>query len=98
LFQEDLTLEDTEKGTHEDMLDIIALGFKPEKTNFLVDTKHAGLMYKEACKVAKKITFSTVKASFGFTNETNIGSIFYTALGYNTCDQSPRLIERRVRQ
>jgi tryptophanyl-tRNA synthetase len=37
-------------------------------------------MYKEACKVAKKITFSTTKAVFGFDNETNIGAIFYTAM------------------
>jgi len=80
LYKKGLTLKDTEEATYEDMLDIIALGFDPKKTHFLVDTKHAGLMYKEACKVAKKITFSTVKASFGFTDSNNIGSIFYTSM------------------
>ncbi|MEM5836310.1 MAG: tryptophan--tRNA ligase [Candidatus Aenigmatarchaeota archaeon] len=80
LFHDELTLEDTKKYTYENMLDVIALGFDPKKTYFLVDTIHANLMYKEACKVAKRITFSTVKAVFGFTNETNIGSIFYTAM------------------
>jgi tryptophanyl-tRNA synthetase len=80
LYKKEVSLKDTEKATYEDMLDIIALGFKPEKTHFLIDTKHANLMYKEACKVAKKITFSTVKASFGFTDSTNIGSIFYTSM------------------
>jgi len=80
LFKDNLTLEDTEKFTYENMLDIIALGFDEKKTHFIVDTKHAGLMYKEACKVAKRITFSTAKAAFGFTNDTNIGSIFYTAM------------------
>ncbi|MBW2978056.1 tryptophan--tRNA ligase [Candidatus Woesearchaeota archaeon] len=80
LFKEKLTLEDTEKYTYENMLDIIALGFDPKKTKFLVDTKNAGLMYKEALKVAKKITFSNVKAAFGMTNDVNIGSIFYTAM------------------
>ena len=75
-----LTLEETKKWTRENMLDIIALGFDPKKTHFLIDTEHAGLMYREACKVAKKITFSTAKAVFGFNNETNIGSIFYTAM------------------
>lgn len=79
-FKEELTLEDTGKATYEDALDVIALGFDAKKTHFLIDTKHASLMYKEACKVAKKITFSTAKAAFGFTNETNIGSIFYTAM------------------
>ena len=80
LFKKGLTLEDTKKWTYENMLDVIALGFNRKKTHFLVDTKHADLMYKHACRVAKKITFSTVKAVFGFTNETNIGSIFYTAM------------------
>jgi tryptophanyl-tRNA synthetase len=80
LFKQNLKFEDIEKFLHENMLDVIALGFDPKKTHFLVDTKHANLMYKEACKVAKKITFSTVKASFGFNDSSNIGSIFYTSM------------------
>lgn len=80
LFKENLTLEDTEKFTNENMLDVIALGFDPKKTHFIVDTKHANLMYKEALKIAKRITFSTAKAAFGFGNDQNIGAIFYTAM------------------
>jgi len=80
LFKDSLTLEDTEKYLYENMLDVIAVGFDPKKTKFIIDTKHAGIMYKEAMKIAKKITFSTVKSSFGMTNETNIGAIFYTAM------------------
>lgn len=80
LFKKNLSLEDVEKYLAENMLDIIALGFNSKKTHFLIDTKHASLMYKHACRVAKKITFSTVKASFGFTESTNIGSIFYTSM------------------
>ena len=80
LFKEKLTLQDTEHWLYENMLDVIALGFNPKKTHFLIDTRHAHIMYKEAVKVAKKITFSTAKAAFGFTNETNIGSIFYTSM------------------
>ena len=80
LFKEGLSLKDTKKWTRENALDVIALGFDPKKTYFLVDTIHAKLMYREACRVAKKITLSTAKATFGFTNKTNIGSIFYTAM------------------
>mgnify|MGYP001607983291 CR=1 FL=1 len=80
LFKQNLTLKDTEKWTYENMLDVIALGFNPKKTHFLIDTKHANLMYKEAIKVAKKINFSTIKAAFGITDEINIGAIFYTSM------------------
>ncbi len=72
--------DEIQKWTHENMLDVIALGFDPKKTHFLVDTKHAGIMYPEAIKVAKKITFSSIKSAFGFTDSNNIGSIFYTAM------------------
>ena len=80
LFKQDADFEMIEKYLQDNMLDIVALGFNPKKTHFLIDTQHAGLMYKEACKVAKKITFSNVKASFGLTSDSNIGSIFYTAM------------------
>ena len=80
LYKKELTLEDTEKATYEDMKDVIALGFNPKKTFFLIDTQHAKLMYREGCRVAKKIPFSTIKASFGFGDSMNIGSIFYTSM------------------
>ncbi|MAG20060.1 tryptophan--tRNA ligase [archaeon] len=80
VFKKDLTFEDTEKFTKENMLDIIALGFNPKKTKFIIDTKHANLMYKPAMQVAKKITFSTVKATFGLNNQSNLGQIFYTSM------------------
>ena len=75
-----MTYEEIQEWTQENMKDIAALGYNPDKTHFLIDTKHAGIMYPEAIKVAKKITFSTIKASFGFTDSNNIGSIFYTAM------------------
>lgn len=76
----DKSYEEIQKWTKENMLDIIALGFDVKKTHFIVDTKHAGIMYPEAIKVAKKITFSTIKSAFGFNDSNNIGSIFYTAM------------------
>ncbi|MBI2047289.1 tryptophan--tRNA ligase [Candidatus Pacearchaeota archaeon] len=76
----DISYEKVQEYLKDNMLDVIALGFDEKKTHFLIDTKHANLMYPEACKVAKKITFSMVKSSFGFDNEANIGEIFYTAM------------------
>lgn len=80
LFKEKLTFNEVQKALNENMKDVIAIGFDPKKTHFLIDTWHANLMYKEALKVAKKITFSTAKSAFGFKGDTNIGSIFYTAM------------------
>ena len=73
-------MEEIQKWTYENMLDVIALGFDPKKTHFIVDTKNAGLMYPIAVKFADKITFSTVKSAFGFTNDFSIGQIFYTSM------------------
>ncbi len=75
-----LTYEEIQEWTKENMKDVIAMGFNSEKTHFLIDTRHAGIIYPEAIKVAKKITFSTIKSAFGFTDSNNIGSIFYTAM------------------
>jgi tryptophanyl-tRNA synthetase len=80
MFNQNLTLEQVKKFAEDNILDIIALGFDPKKTHIFIDTKHSGVLYPEAIKVAKKITFSTTKAVFGFTNETNVGSIFFTAM------------------
>ena len=76
----DMSYEEIQKWTEENMLDVIAVGFNPKKTHFIVDTKHANIMYPEAIKVAKKITFSMIKSSFGFNDSNNVGSIFYTAM------------------
>jgi len=80
LFKEGLSMKDAEHYLEENMLDVIAVGFDPKKTKFLIDTRHAKAMYKPACIISKKITFSTVKAVFGFDNSYNIGQIFYTAM------------------
>ena len=80
LFKKEITFADTEKFLYENMLDIIALGFDPKKTHFLIDTKHANLMYKPAWEVAKKLTYSMIKSTFGFDDQANVGMIFYTAM------------------
>jgi tryptophanyl-tRNA synthetase len=75
-----MSYDEIQDWMRDNMLDVIAMGFNPDKTNFLIDTVHASLMYPEAIKVAKKITFSQIKGAFGFTDSNNIGSVFYTAM------------------
>ncbi len=85
LFNFNLTLEDTYSFALENALDIIALGFDPEKTNIIIDTDNIDTLYPIALRVAKRINFSNVKAVFGFDNSTNVGSIFYTAIQSAPC-------------
>ena len=95
-----LTLEDTKKFAYENALDFIALGFDPQKTKIIINTKNIQTLYPIAARVAKKINFSNTKATFGFTNETNLGMIFYTSLQSAPCfiEDKPVLIPLGVDQ
>ena len=81
----DLTLEQTKKWAYENILDIIAVGFKPGKTFIFLDSEYGKTQFRLASEISKKITFSTAKAVFGFTNETNIGLIFHPAVQAAPC-------------
>lgn len=96
----DLTLDETKKFAYENALDFIALGFKPENTKIIINTRNIQTLYPIAAQVAKKINFSNTKGVFGFTNETNIGMIFYTSLQSAPCfiEDKPVLIPLGVDQ
>ncbi|MEM5799680.1 MAG: tryptophan--tRNA ligase [Candidatus Aenigmatarchaeota archaeon] len=80
LFKDNLTLEETRKWAYENILDIIAVGFDHKKTKIFLNTDYAKTLYKHACIIAKRITVSTAKATFGFTDSNNIGEYFYTSM------------------
>ncbi len=80
LFKRDLPLEESRRLGFENLADILAPGFDPKRTHVLFDTIAIRTLYPLALEVARRVTFSTARAVFGFTNENNIGSIFYTAL------------------
>lgn len=96
LFNLDLTLEDTKRLAYENALDFVALGFKPQKTKIFLDTEYIHTLYGIALKVAKRITYSTTKAVFGFTNSNNIGTIFYTSIQAAPCFLETELAHRNV--
>ena len=79
LFKEK-SYEEIQKWMKDNMLDVIALGFNQKKTHFIIDTLHANVIYPEAIKIAKRITFSMVRSSFGMNESSNIGQIFYTSM------------------
>jgi len=80
LFSDQLSQEDTRKAAYENLLDVIALGFHPARTKSMIDTEYIHNLYPIALEVAKRVTFSTARAVFGFDNSNNIGSIFYTSI------------------
>ena len=85
LYGQDRTLEEIKHFTYENILDIIAVGFDHRKTKIIVDTKHIKHLYPIATELAKRITFSTAKAVFGFSNSTNIGMIGFPSIQAAPC-------------
>lgn len=80
LFRGFETLGESHQVGVENALDIVALGFDPAKTRIIFDSDLIRWMYPLVLQVARRITFSTVKAVFGFTASNNIGEIFYTSI------------------
>jgi tryptophanyl-tRNA synthetase len=85
LYGPDRTMKELERYTYENILDIIAIGFNPKKTKILVNTRHIQHLYPIAIEVAKRITFSTARAVFGFSNSTNIGMIGFPPVQAAPC-------------
>lgn len=85
LYGQDRTMEEIKHYTYENILDIIAVGFDHRKTKIIVDTKHIKHLYPIATELAKRITFSTAKAVFGFSNSTNIGMIGFPSIQAAPC-------------
>jgi tryptophanyl-tRNA synthetase len=77
--KENLSFEDSMKFAEDNILDLIALGFKPGKTFIFEDFKFTDI-YKYAARIAKRITYSEAKAVFGLKPENNIGWSFYPAM------------------
>jgi tryptophanyl-tRNA synthetase len=80
LYHDDFTMMEPQKWAYENALDLIALGFEPDRTRIILDTKSMGVMYDLALRIAKHVTYSTAKAAFGFQESTNIGLLFYPAV------------------
>lgn len=94
LFNDNLQLADTKRLAYENALDVIALGFDQKRTKFVLDTECIDILYPMALEVSRRITFSTVKAVFGFEASNNIGEIFYTSVQAAPCFMEKILYDR----
>lgn len=94
LQTQDRSKEEIGHYAYENILDIIAVGFNPDKTKIILDTRHIQHLYPIATEIAKRITFSTAKAVFGFSNSTNIGMIGFPPIQAAPCFL-PSIIENK---
>jgi len=85
VIEQNLNLQQTKKFAYENALDLIALGYDSTDTSIIFDVEDIALLYDIALQVAKRITFSTAKAAFGFQDNTNIGWIFWPAMQAVPC-------------
>jgi tryptophanyl-tRNA synthetase len=85
LLHPEFTVEKSLSLMYDNSLDVIAMGFDPKKTIIISDFKNIKVLYDIAIRVAKHVTFSTVKAVFGFEGSSNIGIIFFPALQAAPC-------------
>ncbi len=95
LFSDSKDLKTINKITFENVLDIIAIGFNPNKTKIIIDTKHINYLYPLSIEIAKRITFSTAKAVFGFSSSSNIGMIGFPPIQSAPCFL-PSVIEKKL--
>jgi tryptophanyl-tRNA synthetase len=76
----DIPMEEIRKNTHENILDILSLGFKKEKTHVIIDSEQSKILYNNAILFAKRLTASTAKAVFGLKDSDNVGKYFFTSM------------------
>ncbi len=59
--------------------ELLAYGFDPNKTYFIIDQVYTNI-YNLAFKLSKKLTLSQIKTTYGYANYDNPGLIFYPAV------------------
>ncbi len=85
LLREDMDDDITGHWVYQNALDLMALGFDPDKTEFIVNTRHIDKLYPIALKVARRVTCSTIKAVFGFREDTKPGIMFFPSIQSAPC-------------
>ncbi|KAH7376933.1 tryptophanyl-tRNA synthetase [Plectosphaerella cucumerina] len=81
LFSEKLSIEDVKGFSKTNVKDILAVGFNPDRTFVFSDYDYmGGDFYANVTRIAKRITYNTAKAVFGFDDSANIGKIHFASI------------------
>ena len=59
--------------------EMLAYGFDPKKTYFIIDNIYTNI-YNIAFKMSRKVNYSEIKSTYGYTPDKNIGLHFYPAV------------------
>ena len=94
LFNDKKDIQSINKFTFENILDIIAIGFDKDKTKIIIDTKHINYLYPLSLEISKRITLSTAKSVFGFSNSSNIGMVGFPPIQSAPCFL-PSVLEKK---
>eukprot|EP00758_Cryptobia_borreli_P003715 Tbor_TRINITY_DN3939_c0_g1::TRINITY_DN3939_c0_g1_i1::g.873::m.873/K01867/WARS, trpS; tryptophanyl-tRNA synthetase len=79
-YFKDISVDEVEALAHENIRDIIALGFDKEKTFIFRDFEYIGHMYRTVARIEKATTASQVKGCFGFKGDDNVGKWLFPAI------------------
>ncbi|KAF8531623.1 tryptophanyl-tRNA synthetase [Gautieria morchelliformis] len=81
LFKHNLKVEQTYAFAKSNAKDIIAVGFKPEKTFIFSDFDFVGgAFYRNVSRISRQITITQAKSTFGFQDSDNIGKCHFAAI------------------
>eukprot|EP00123_Amoebidium_parasiticum_P014603 comp22571_c0_seq1/m.34436 comp22571_c0_seq1/g.34436 ORF comp22571_c0_seq1/g.34436 comp22571_c0_seq1/m.34436 type:complete len:458 (-) comp22571_c0_seq1:50-1423(-) len=80
-----VTLDDVRRFTVENARDIIACGFKEEKTFIFSDLEYIGTMYPQILQIQKRINLNQASSVFGFKESDPIGKIGFPAVQIAPC-------------
>ncbi|SDJ88343.1 tryptophanyl-tRNA synthetase [Halovenus aranensis] len=88
----DQSLDEIGRHTLDNLRDILAVGFDPERTRLIVDSADADVVYPLASALSNELTQATVDATYG--EPENVGLSFYPAV-QATHLLLPQLVEGR---
>jgi tryptophanyl-tRNA synthetase len=89
-LSKDLTFEEVGEATRENLRDLLAVGFDPKRTRFVLDSADADVVYPLAATFAKDVTMNQLEAVYG--RPENVGMGFYPAV-QTTHLLLPQLVE-----
>ena len=89
-LSKELTFEAVGEATRENLRDLLAVGFDPERTRFVLDSADADVVYPLAATFAKDVTMNQLEATYGRPD--NVGMGFYPAV-QTTHLLLPQLVE-----